>query len=62
MQYAEWNACVFVASNSGKTNLCSKIRATQGKGLMPDGTSRFTARGKVCSDTRTVQLLKRPPG
>ena len=48
--------------DSGKTNLCSKIRATQGKGLMPDGTSRFTARGKVCSDTRTVQLLKRPPG
>ncbi len=51
-----------VASNSGKTNLCSNIRATQGKGLMPDGTSRFTARGKVCSDTRTVQLLKRPLG
>src|SRR5256886_4180862 len=24
-----------------KTNLCQKIRATQGKGLMPDGTSRF---------------------
>ncbi|ETX26443.1 S-(hydroxymethyl)glutathione dehydrogenase/class III alcohol dehydrogenase, partial [Roseivivax isoporae] len=27
---------------SGKTNLCQKIRATQGKGLMPDGTSRFS--------------------
>src|ERR1700729_4054335 len=26
---------------SGKTNLCTAIRATQGKGLMPDGTSRF---------------------
>src|SRR4026209_2837277 len=26
---------------SGKTNLCQAIRATQGKGLMPDGTSRF---------------------
>ncbi|KAL3101216.1 hypothetical protein niasHT_027972 [Heterodera trifolii] len=29
-----------------KTNLCQKIRATQGKGLMPDGTSRFTCRGQ----------------
>ncbi|WP_042245943.1 S-(hydroxymethyl)glutathione dehydrogenase/class III alcohol dehydrogenase [Paracoccus sp. PAMC 22219] len=27
---------------SGKTNLCTKIRATQGKGLMPDGTTRFS--------------------
>jgi S-(hydroxymethyl)glutathione dehydrogenase/alcohol dehydrogenase len=26
---------------SGKTNLCTSIRATQGKGVMPDGTSRF---------------------
>jgi S-(hydroxymethyl)glutathione dehydrogenase/alcohol dehydrogenase len=26
---------------SGKTNLCTAIRATQGKGVMPDGTSRF---------------------
>ena len=31
---------------SGKTNLCQKIRATQGKGLMPDGTSRFSYEGK----------------
>jgi len=31
---------------SGKTNLCSKIRTTQGKGLMPDETSRFTCKGK----------------
>jgi S-(hydroxymethyl)glutathione dehydrogenase/alcohol dehydrogenase len=31
---------------SGKTNLCTAIRATQGKGLMPDGTSRFRLRGK----------------
>src|SRR5438445_3862902 len=30
---------------SGKTNLCTAIRATQGKGLMPDGTSRFTYKG-----------------
>jgi len=31
---------------SGKTNLCQSIRATQGKGLMPDGTSRFSQNGK----------------
>ena len=31
---------------SRKTNLCTAIRATQGKGLMPDGTSRFSLRGK----------------
>ncbi|XP_059138838.1 alcohol dehydrogenase class-3-like [Physella acuta] len=29
-----------------KTNLCQKIRVTQGQGLMPDGTSRFTCKGK----------------
>lgn len=29
------------------TNLCGKIRATQGKGLMPDGTSRFTCKGQT---------------
>lgn len=32
---------------SGKTNLCQAIRATQGKGLMPDGTSRFSKNGKA---------------
>lgn len=32
---------------SGKTNLCQAIRETQGKGLMPDGTSRFSANGKT---------------
>jgi S-(hydroxymethyl)glutathione dehydrogenase/alcohol dehydrogenase len=31
---------------SGKTNLCQKIRVTQGKGVMPDGTSRFSIKGK----------------
>ncbi|KAJ8023087.1 Alcohol dehydrogenase class-3 [Holothuria leucospilota] len=31
---------------SPKTNLCSVIRGTQGKGVMPDGTSRFTCKGK----------------
>jgi S-(hydroxymethyl)glutathione dehydrogenase/alcohol dehydrogenase len=32
---------------SRKTNLCTKIRATQGQGLMPDGTSRFSCDGKT---------------
>ena len=31
---------------SRKTNLCTAIRATQGKGVMPDGTSRFSFQGK----------------
>ena len=31
---------------SHKTNLCTSIRATQGKGVMPDGTSRFSLKGK----------------
>ncbi|WP_300380544.1 S-(hydroxymethyl)glutathione dehydrogenase/class III alcohol dehydrogenase [Henriciella sp.] len=31
---------------SGKTNLCTAIRATQGKGVMPDGTSRFSYKGQ----------------
>jgi S-(hydroxymethyl)glutathione dehydrogenase/alcohol dehydrogenase len=31
---------------SRKTNLCTAIRATQGKGLMPDGASRFSFQGK----------------
>src|SRR5437762_11039450 len=31
---------------SRKTNLCTAIRATQGKGLMPDGSSRFSLHGK----------------
>jgi S-(hydroxymethyl)glutathione dehydrogenase/alcohol dehydrogenase len=32
---------------SGKTNLCQAIRSTQGQGLMPDGTSRFSSKGKT---------------
>lgn len=36
----ECGECKFC--KSGKTNLCQKIRATQGKGLMPDGTTRFS--------------------
>ncbi|HMN86222.1 MAG TPA: zinc-binding dehydrogenase, partial [Bauldia sp.] len=31
---------------SGKTNLCTAIRATQGQGVMPDGSSRFSLGGK----------------
>jgi S-(hydroxymethyl)glutathione dehydrogenase/alcohol dehydrogenase len=40
----ECGKCKFCLS--GKTNLCQAIRATQGKGLMPDGTSRFSLNGK----------------
>ena len=36
----ECGQCNFCTS--GKTNLCQTIRATQGQGLMPDGTSRFS--------------------
>lgn len=32
---------------SGKTNLCITLRATQGQGLMPDGTSRLSHRGRM---------------
>ncbi|MFC4701222.1 S-(hydroxymethyl)glutathione dehydrogenase/class III alcohol dehydrogenase [Glaciecola siphonariae] len=41
----ECGECKFC--QSGKTNLCQKIRATQGKGLMPDGTSRFSINGEI---------------
>lgn len=40
----ECGECKFCTS--GKTNLCQKIRATQGKGVMPDGTLRFSKDGK----------------
>ena len=40
----ECRQCKFCLSR--KTNLCQKIRSTQGKGLMPDGTSRFSIGGK----------------
>ena len=40
----ECGKCKFC--NSGKTNLCQAIRVTQGQGLMPDGTSRFSYKGK----------------
>src|SRR5690625_4863473 len=41
---AECGECKFC--RSGKTNLCSAVRATQGKGLMPAGTTRFSYEGK----------------
>jgi len=41
---AECRECKFC--KSGKTNLCQAVRATQGKGLMPDGTTRFSYEGK----------------
>lgn len=41
---AECGECDFCLS--GKTNLCSAVRETQGKGLMPDGTTRFSYQGK----------------
>ncbi|HNU10316.1 MAG TPA: S-(hydroxymethyl)glutathione dehydrogenase/class III alcohol dehydrogenase [Rubrivivax sp.] len=41
---AECGQCLFC--KSGKTNLCVSVRATQGKGLMPDGTTRFSFKGQ----------------
>jgi S-(hydroxymethyl)glutathione dehydrogenase / alcohol dehydrogenase len=40
----ECGKCKFC--QSGRTNLCGAIRVTQGKGVMPDGTSRFSLNGK----------------
>src|SRR5512147_2826139 len=40
----ECRQCKFCLSR--KTNLCQAIRETQGKGLMPDGTSRFALKGR----------------
>jgi S-(hydroxymethyl)glutathione dehydrogenase / alcohol dehydrogenase len=40
----ECRECKFCLSR--KTNLCQKIRATQGRGLMPDGSSRFSLDGR----------------
>jgi S-(hydroxymethyl)glutathione dehydrogenase / alcohol dehydrogenase len=41
----ECGQCKFC--KSGRTNLCGAIRITQGKGVMPDGSSRFSVRGKA---------------
>ena len=42
---AECRECRYCLS--GKTNLCVKVRATQGRGLMPDGTSRLSYDGRM---------------
>ena len=41
---AECGECLFC--KSGKTNLCTAVRATQGQGVMPDGTTRFSYEGQ----------------
>ena len=41
---AECGECLFC--KSGKTNLCVAVRATQGKGVMPDGSTRFSYDGQ----------------
>jgi len=41
----ECGQCKFC--KSGRTNLCGAIRLTQGKGVMPDGTSRFSIKGRT---------------
>ena len=41
---AECRECDYCLSQ--KTNLCQKVRATQGRGVMPDGTSRFSYKGQ----------------
>ena len=41
----ECGECDFCTS--GKTNLCQAIRVTQGQGVMPDGTSRLSHKGKM---------------
>lgn len=42
---AECRECKFCLS--GKTNLCGRVRETQGRGVMPDGTSRLSYRGSA---------------
>ena len=42
---AECRECEYCLS--GKTNLCQAVRVTQGQGVMPDGTSRFSRSGKM---------------
>lgn len=59
-----------------KTNMCQKIRLQQGRGLMPDGTSRFTCKGKpiqhfmgvssfsdftVCAEISVCKIAKTSP-
>jgi S-(hydroxymethyl)glutathione dehydrogenase/alcohol dehydrogenase len=54
---AECRECKFC--KSGKTNLCQAVRATQGKGLMPDGTSRFSYRQQPIFHYMGTQHLQR---
>jgi S-(hydroxymethyl)glutathione dehydrogenase/alcohol dehydrogenase len=46
---------------SGKTNLCVAIRATQGQGVMPDGTSRFLLGGEKIFITWAPRLFRTLP-
>lgn len=49
--------CIFC--QSPKTNLCPKIRSTQGQGLMPDGTSRFTSsEGKIIYHFMVIYMIQ----
>jgi S-(hydroxymethyl)glutathione dehydrogenase/alcohol dehydrogenase len=43
---------------SRKTNLCTAIRGTQGKGLMPDGTSRFKLGSETITTTWAAALSR----
>jgi S-(hydroxymethyl)glutathione dehydrogenase/alcohol dehydrogenase len=71
---AECRQCKFCLS--GKTNLCGAVRATQGRGLMPDGSSRLSRNGKmihhymgtstfaeytVCSEVSLARIRKDAP-
>ena len=42
---------------SRKTNLCTAIRGTQGKGLMPDGSSRFSYKGQAIAHYMGLSLI-----
>ena len=71
---AECRKCKFCLS--GKTNLCSSVRETQGRGLMPDGTTRFSKNGTaiyhymgtstfseytVCAEVSLAKISKEAP-
>lgn len=51
----ECRHCKFCTS--GKTNLCSLVRSTQGRGLMPDETVRFKCRGKPLYHYSTLRII-----
>ncbi len=56
---AECGECLFC--KSGKTNLCVAVRATQGKGVMPDGTTRFSIMASRSITIWVVQLFLNIP-